>query len=27
MAKAGTRVFRVSLKPKLYRDIEILSSV
>lgn len=25
MAKAGTRVFRVSLKPKLYRDIEILS--
>jgi len=26
MAKAGTQVFRVSLRPKLYRDIEIPGS-
>jgi hypothetical protein len=26
MAEAGTQVFRVSLNPKLYRDIEIQSS-
>jgi hypothetical protein len=26
MAEAGTQVFRVSLNPKLYRDIEITSS-